>query len=194
LEKYAMRIISFATIVVLSSQLAIAAPPQNTVPENGPTPPTVDISVPQQDTRLVVVDFKIGEYFEGKEQSSATTKVAVPIGQTGELSIGNTIPGGDAGAGNQQFVGTRVFVTPMLRRDGRIQLTCKFRISQLVGQAAPGVAPKIDVREMSTNAVTNPGQAVAVSNFKIGDTETHIVATPRILSAAAAMKESAPVR
>ena len=188
-----MRIISFVAIILFSYQMVAAAPPRNQVPDAGPTPPTVDITVPQQDTRLIVVDFKIAEYIEGKEQSSATTKVAVPIGQTGELSIGNMVPVGDGQGNQQQFVGTRVFVTPVLRRDGKIQMACKFRISQLVGQGG-GAGQKIDVRETSTNAIANPGQAIAVSNFRIGDTETRFIATPRVMTANAAMKESAPMR
>ncbi len=184
-----MRMISFTGLVLVSCQFAIAAPPGN-FPES-PAPPTVDISVPQQDTRLIVVDFRISDYIEGKEQSAAMTKVAVPIGQTGELSIGNTVPTADSADGkSDQFVGTRVYVTPVIRQDGRIQMTCKFRISQMVNQQ--GAAPKITVREMSTTAVANPGQAVAVSNLRAGDVETHFVATPRVMSANAAMREGGP--
>ena len=138
-----MRLTISLAVLLLSCQLAVAAPPNA---PNGPAPPMIDISVPQQDTRLVVVDFKIIESVEGKDQALANPSVAVPIGQTGEVSIGNNIPntadGNQPGTDKKEplFVGTKVFVTPVLRRDGKIQMTFKLRVSQLAGQAGDGAA------------------------------------------------------
>jgi Bacterial type II and III secretion system protein len=191
-----MRLITSFAIIAFSFQLAVAVPPESSAPPRGPLPPGDDFTAPPQDTRLIIVDFKIVESQNGKEQAIASPRVAVPIGQTGEVSIGDIIPGaadeqakdGQA-AKDQKFVGTKVYVTPVLRRDGKIQMTFKLRISQLAqGQGANAANPKIDVREANNNAVASQGQAVIVSGFKTGEIETRITAAARIIDAGAAMK------